>query len=50
MTEEELTDEDRESLEQMGYSYPKEEDKLNIFAYFKRVLNLEDNTKTGIKY
>lgn len=46
--EEQLTTEDMETLKQLGYgNYPQEEEKQNMFAFFKRVLSTKDNTKTG---
>ena len=43
----ELIQEELEALEQYGYSYPKEEDKLNVFSFFKRVISQRDNTRTA---
>lgn len=46
-TDEELTTEEEEVLEQMGYGYPKPEEKQNIYNYFKKVILMRDNTKTA---
>ena len=46
-TDEELTAEEEETLEQMGYGYPKPEEKQNIYNYFKKVIKMQDNTKTA---
>jgi len=49
MSEEEinLTDEERDALEQMGYGYPIEEEKQNIFSFFKRVIATKDTTRVS---
>ena len=46
-TEEDLTPEEVEALETAGYGYPKAEEKQNIYNYFKKVILMKDNTKTG---
>lgn len=45
--DETLTDEDKEVLEQLGYGYPKQEEKVNVYSYFKKVLAMKDNLKTA---
>lgn len=45
--DEELTEEEITALDEMGYGYPKEEEKQNIYNYFKRVITVKDNTKTA---
>lgn len=47
--EEELTTEEVEVLKQMEYgdNYPKQEEKQNIYNYFKKVIEALDNTKTA---
>jgi len=42
-----LTAEEREALEQLGYGYPKEEEKQNIFSFFKRVILMPDTSRTS---
>ena len=46
---EKLTPEEMEELEEIlgGSGYPKQEEKQNILALFKKVINIEDNTKTA---
>jgi len=46
--EEPLTAEEAELLRnQLGYGYPEPEEKQNIFNFFKKVINMIDNSKTG---
>ena len=45
--EEELTEEEIETLEEMGYGAPQAEEKQNIFTFFKRVIFMKDTTRTG---
>lgn len=46
--EEPLTPEEVEILKgQLGYGYPEPEEKQNIFNFFKRVIHMSDNRKTG---
>ena len=47
MSEEEFTDEDLETLDQLGLGYPKQSEKQNIFAFFKRVITMADTTRTS---
>ncbi len=44
---EELTQEEMEALKEMGYGYPQEEEKANIFSFFKRIISAKDTTKTA---
>ena len=44
--EEDLTMEEAQELQEM-LNYPKQEDKQNIYTYFKKVLSQEDNSKTA---
>jgi len=44
--EEELTPEEAQELQEM-LGYPRQEEKQNIYAYFKKVLSVEDNSKTA---
>jgi len=45
--DDELTQEEAAALEEIGYGYPKPEEKQNIYNYFKKVILMPDNTKTG---
>lgn len=48
MDEEQLTPEEAEELEDIiSRGYPKEEEKQNMFAFFKRVMMTKDNTKSA---
>lgn len=47
MTEENLTPEEIEMLEQLGLGYPKEEEKQSIFSFFKRVITMPETTRTS---
>ena len=40
-----MTPEELEILKSMNY--PQEEEKQNIFTFFKKVISMEDNSKTG---
>jgi len=42
-----LSDEEREALRQAGLDYPTAEEKQNMFAIFKFIINQKDNTKTS---
>jgi len=42
-TEEEVA----EAVKDLGYGHPQEEDKQNIYAYFKKVISMGDNAKTS---
>jgi len=42
-----LTPEEQEALEEISYGYPKEEEKQNIYNFFKSVILNKDNTKTA---
>jgi len=44
----ELTPEEQALLTaEFGGNYPKEEEKQNIYNYFKKVISMKDNTKTA---
>ena len=51
--DEELTTEEQQALDMIDldesskYGYPQVEDKQNIYAFFKRVMGMKDNTKTA---
>lgn len=45
--EEELTQEEQEALEELGYGAPRPEEKHNIFSFFKRVISMGDTTRTS---
>jgi len=45
--EEDLTPEEVEALEDIGYGYPKKKEEQNIFAFFKRVINMPETTRTS---
>lgn len=48
MTDEEiLTQEEIEALREMGYGYPQEEEKANIFNFFKRIITSNDTRRTS---
>jgi len=47
MESEELTEEELEALEELGYGYPKQEDKPSMFGFFKRVITMPDTTRTS---
>jgi len=47
MVDESLTPEEMDTLEQLGYGYPKEEEKANIINFFKKVIVMEDTTRTA---
>jgi hypothetical protein len=44
-----LTPEETEILKSMGVvgSYPQEEEKQNIFTFFRKVISMEDNSRTA---
>lgn len=43
-----LTEEEANLLERaMGHNYPQEEEKQNIFSFFKRVITMKSNTRTA---
>jgi len=42
-----MTPEEMEMLKSMGYGYPQEEEKQNIFTFFKKVIAQKDNSKTA---
>jgi hypothetical protein len=45
--EEDLTQEEMEALEELGYGSPRPEEKQNIFSFFKRVIAMADTTRTS---
>lgn len=49
MADEEIepTPEEIEALGKLGYGYPQEEERQNIYTYFKQVIFMPTNTKTG---
>jgi hypothetical protein len=47
MDESELTPDEMEALEELGYGYPKPEEKQNIFSFFKRILIMKDTTRVA---
>jgi len=47
MTNEELTEEDQQALQELGYGFPQVEEKQNIFGFFKRVIDMNDTTRTA---
>jgi len=47
MEEEELTQAEIDTLEEMGYGAPQAEEKQNIFSFFKRVIFMKDTTRTS---
>ena len=42
-----ITEEEMQLLKEMWYGYPQEEEKQNIFSFFKRVISMKDNSKTA---
>lgn len=44
---EELTEEEEQALREMGYGYPKEDEKQNIFAFFKQVIATRDTSRVA---
>ena len=47
MENENLTPEEMDTLDQLGYGYPKEEEKSNIINFFKKVIVMKDTTRTA---
>lgn len=47
MNEDELTEEEIEELEKLGYGFPKPDEKNNIFSFFKRVIATRDTTRVS---
>jgi len=45
--DEELTPEEVDALEEIGYGYPKKKEEHNIFAFFRRVISMPDTTRTS---
>jgi len=45
--EEQLTQEEVDLLAQSGLGYPQQEDKNNIFTFFKKVLSMDDTSRTA---
>jgi len=45
--DDELTPEEMETLDQLGYGYPKQEEKTNILNFFKKVITMGDTTRTA---
>jgi len=45
--DEQLTAEEIELLQQSGMGYPQQEEKNNIFTFFKKVLNMDDTSRTA---
>ena len=47
ISDDELTPDEEEALEELGYGYPRPEEKQNIFSFFKRVIIMKDTTRTS---
>jgi len=47
MSDEVPTPEEMMLLEELEKQYPKEDEKQNIFSFFKRVIGMKDTTKTS---
>ena len=45
--DEDVTPEEMEALKEVGYGFPQQEEKQNIYNYFKKVISMIDNSKTG---
>jgi len=45
--EEEFSQEELDTLEELGYGHPQQEEKQNIFSFFKRVIFMPDTTRTA---
>ena len=47
MDDDKLSPEDVELLESFSLGHPKEEEKMGIFAFFKKVITMEDTARTS---